>query len=32
MIFVKNLHVLNFFEKDLYMVFNYILNGKKKAF
>ena len=32
MIFVENLKVLlrlNFLEKDLYMMFNYILNGKK---
>ena len=26
----KYFWVLNFFEKDLYMVFNYILNGKKR--
>ena len=33
MIFIKNLKVLlslNFFEKDLYMTFNYILDEKKK--
>ena len=32
MIFIKNLKVLlslNFFEKDLYMTFNYILDEKK---
>ena len=32
MIFIKNFKVLvslNFFEKDLYMMFNYILDGKK---
>ena len=35
MIFIKNLKVLpslNFFEKDLYMMFNYILDEKKESF